>query len=340
MSTIDDKKNGREPIVYGDVKAFVVETVTYIVYVVLWGIGGAFLYTLVKSVGTDYKGQSMADIILPTDLNGPPYTTTNKQPVSLKDIIHNEGVDKFRAMLEWIWPMEHASFPYNIDDSDTPMNDISKLWNGFIQWLVNSCSYTFSTYRRVYKFMLTILFFILNLSESFGGMFIFYLGPIFMLYLSFIPSIVPIGMFLSFVGAIIGKNYKEGLYWVFAPMAVVLFGISEIIKSPANFFNFTLMFTLIALFYISWCIMPIAFMWYFCISVALWIYAIFFFICSPLTQEKGLDTIKEAIGLHWKGLTFIFLALVTKSALINLSATLSTGVIAGTILSLFLLYRA
>ena len=94
------------------------------------------------------------------------------------------------------------------------------------------------------------------------------------------------------------------------------------------------------MYVISWFIMPIAIVWYIFTSVALWIYAILFFICSPLTQEGGVHRIKESIGLHWKGLTILFLGLVTKSAFAHLSSTLFTGVIVGCITSLFLLYRA
>jgi hypothetical protein len=348
MSTIDDKKNGRQPIVFGDVKAFLKETITHIVYVVLWGIGGAFFFTLVQSVNTMYKGHSMADIILPTDLDKPPYIVMDKQQMNLTDVIQSKGIDKIRAILEWIYPMDHPSFPYNLDTPITSngSNIISNLWNNYIHWLVNSCRFTFSMYRGIYKGILTFFYIILNswkdspILNQILSTLMFYVSPILVLLISFVPWMVPVGFFLALAGTVFGKNSLYNICWLIAPLTVFVVGILELIKSPSFFFSGTLWVIFIAAYLLSWGVFPIALLCFGLIGVALWIYAIFFFICAPLTQEGGLSRIKETIGLHWKGLTILFLGLVTKSALIHLSSTLFTGVTVGVIISLFLLYRA
>ena len=331
MSTIDDKKNGRQPIVYGDVKGFLKETVTHIVYVVLWGIGGAFLINLVKAIDINDGNNSRIDIMLPTDLDNPPYKILKETPMKLGDVIHKQGVHKLRAMLEWIYPMNHSSFPYNINtNDDDSSNTISQLLNAIIRWLVNSCSYAFSSYRSFYKCILVILSFI-------PSTIIFYCSPFIILFMSFTPTIILFGIVFSIIGAIVGKNKKEGLILLLAPLFIYIHTIVQFIKNP---FKLLELFTNVVIFCMSWSIYPIILTWYFWLSVALWIYAILFFICSPLTQEGGVQSIKESIGLHWKGLTILFLGLVTKSALIHLSSTLFTGVTFGVIISLILLYRA
>jgi hypothetical protein len=349
MSTIDDKKNGRQPIVFGDVKAFLKETITHIVYVVLWGIGGAFFFTLVKSFDKSFdNGHSMADIILPTDLDKPPYNGTKNQQYNVLDIIHKKGVDKFRAILEWIYPMDHAGFPYNLDTKDAYNSHfISKLWNNYVQWLVNSCKYTFSMYRYIYKGILLFFYIILNswkeypiLNEIISTL-MFYVSPILVLLISFVPWMVPVGFVLAIAGAVLGKNSFINISWLLAPYTVAIVSILQFTKSPSFLFSATLWVVVLIGFLLSLSVVPISSLLCFgLIGVALWIYSIFFFICSPLTQEGGVQRVKETIGLHWKGLTILFLGLVTKSALIHLSSTLFTGVTVGVIISLFLLYRA
>ena len=349
MSTIDDKKNDRHPIVFGNVKEFLKETITHIVYVVLWGIGGAFFFTLVQSVGTNYKGHLMADIILPTDLDKPPYNVTNNEQVNLIHIIQTKGVDKFRAILEFIYPMDHLGFPYNLDNNYTPdtnSNFISNLWDNFIHCIVNSCRFTFSMYRYIYKGILQFFYIILNSLQDFPilsqiiSTLMFYISPILAVFTSFVPWMVPAGFVLAIAGTVLGKNSKANIAWMIAPFTVFIFTIFKLTESAGSTVNPRIWFMGFVGYLLSWCVVPIALLCYWLFGVALWIYAIFFFICSPLTQEGGLSRVKESIGLHWKGLTILFLGLVTKSALIHLSSTLFTGVTVGVIISLFLLYRA
>ena len=238
----------------------------------------------------------------------------------------------FHRILEFMYPMESVSFPYDgwLLKQNGYIGDLAKYFS-------NTCGYVFRSYRSMYKTVLVCLSGLFLISPLISDLFVFYVLPFLLIGFTLSPIAVFYGVFTSFVGSII-DNINESPFLFVPPIGAFIYAVSQLL-SISDAMNPSKYIVGFGIFLLSFPLMYTQWFWYLCIGIALWLYGMMFLVFSPLAQKNGRKRIVESITHHWKGLSTIFLICVFFAGTSKLSSTLSSGVIVGIIISLFMIYK-
>ena len=349
--SVDDKSKELQDTVknvdtskIGDVGKFIGLAIGNAIQIIFIGYLGACMSSM-GDMTDPYEGDPETfHFLFPTDLDNLPYKCPGKDVEACKykggDVLSTDSGGKqwFKIIFEVIWPMNAVTFPYKNYYSNPNYQD--QILYGVAQWMAWTCAGAFSKYRAIYKAWVLIL---AAMSRSMGGVgdiIVFYFLPYVTLYLFVVPGFPQgVGSLLAFWCSIFTDKVQNPHRMAFAPIYGALILISTLIAS-INFCMCQCCSWVVGLlfFFGSMVLFQVNMMWIMAIGIAIGLWSAMVTLFSPIMWKNGggWADMKRQFKAHRRGLLIYFIISTACAAGAMLSPVVSSGVMVGGLIALYL----
>ena len=321
----------------GDIKGFGELVLFFAIGIVAIGFIGATVINITKMTADEI------DSLFPTNLQDFPYQVPigkkNPDGNSIADVYADFHADQdteglTRATLEFIYPMKRQSFPYT-------SWFLSEEFQGhkghtIAQWYASTCAGTFCFWRSIYKMLIVLGKWVMNVAEKVAEFALFYIFPYICLYLILLPVIPAIGFVISIFTSTM-YNIPGGWILTFAPVMGILVAIANVFSTGIVVLGGYALSLVIFLGGLSMGVVNLA--WWVIIGIMLWIYTAMFLFLSPLLHKGGIKNVMNEFVRKRRSLMVIFIILVLIAAFTKLNAILSAGFLIGGIICVILIFK-